>query len=254
MENGESFGEDGLDATYDKILVQIIKIRYQISKISPLAASYTHSSPDMDSLADCLVTKCQDIKDSVESWSRSFPSTWHRQCHTVNASDPCLPDGLLSPTAYSYSSFVAGALWLRCYCLTMVVTDTHLRVLDLLPESSGFSLDKQRATCVYDLEAASIALASTMPFVLGRLIVPNGTPGQRKITIQPRNRSTPYVIRLVTGPLLLALRLRYISPELKVWFITELKSLLSIVGVTSLNIDRLIAGFVCEWNSWDDTI
>lgn len=233
MENGQSFGEGGLDAMYDGILVHITKIRYQLSKISRLEASYMHMSPSRESLLNDLYAKCQDIKLSIEAWSRSFPSNWHRLRHTIKVSDSCPPEGFFSSTAYSYSTFAAGAFWLRDYFLRIVVNDMHLRVLDLLPASSGDSLDRRRATCAYDLEAASNALASTIPFVLGRLIISDAHPVQGRITIHARNRSTPYVIRLVMGPLLLVIRSRYISQELKVWFIAELKSLGKTAGIAS---------------------
>jgi hypothetical protein len=119
----------------------------------------------------------------------------------------------------------------------MLISNTLLRIFDLLVLKLGPAANDQRIVCLKILDKASNDLASSLPFSLHRITLTGHADScsQRDlIIINADDDIKPYVANIIIWPLSLAANMAGVDIKHKAWFTSLLARLGRITGTALL--------------------
>lgn len=234
MHEGASFGEYGLGLELDDILVRIANVR---QRLFTLLKKKTGPQPISHELTFSAVELGEDIESIaklLQDWTAHFPGCWRRQEHTLSNFDLWPTRDFYSPTVYSYSSPAYAAVWNQYFATRLLLTSTHLRVLDLSHPVTEDLDSEQSLQCYSGMRATANDMVSSLPFSLLRFKVtrdPKSSSQQDLITLNTNEELRPYIAALAIWPLSIASSLRYMDPEQKSWVAAGLAHLGRVLGL-----------------------
>lgn len=237
LTQGTSFGENGLELEYDRIIVQIASLRQRLSTLlKDNTGLQRTSSDDLAATAEDLNTEARDIDKALQDWNEHFPSTWSYQRHFLSEPQHPWPlEDFYSPMVYSYSSPAHAAAWNQYHTTRMLLNSTRLSILQISrPSSHNSAYYEQRLKCLSDLNTMADDLASTVPFCLQRFKAvdcpDSSTSCQNPITLNTNEEIKPYVAISIIWPLTIASSLADVDVKQQLWFRSELARLGRIGG------------------------
>ena len=237
MIEGTSFGEEGFDLEYDRIIVQLTNVRHRLSTLLNEQQNTQPLYERPNSVAEELSKDAQGAEEALQRWVTQFPSTWCYQRHTLQSADFSSRSDLYSPVVFSYSSPAYAAVWAKYYATRMLIISTSLTILEFLRPELDLVVGERRFEYQSKMGAVAKDLASSVPICLQRFIVKEKSEPcspQDSITLNTYEEMEPYIASLMVWPLSLASSLRHVEVEQKWWFKSKLARIGRIVGVRML--------------------
>ena len=220
MQDGVSFGEEGLDLEYDRIVIRLANLRQRLFALLQKRSNVRYQS---SSLIDALAKEAQHVDAALDKWITHFPETWHRQRHTFPASCLCSMEGCYSSTLYSYINSSVALFWNNYYATRMVANSTLLRLLELAGPSLA-PAEKQRVECQRRINTMADDIAAGLPFYLRRfeVKVTLSDSDQESMVVKTNQDIKPYMAGQIAWPLGIAASLVDVDMKQRSWFRTEL--------------------------------
>ena len=229
MLNGAHFGEHDLDLDYDRIAVRIVNLHYAFTRLPHMSSPH---SVNIDELID----DARQLDQALQNLAARFPSTWSHRQHALMDPDLYHQECCYSPTVYSYSSYGYAAAQSQYFATRMLVNSTCQRLLDYkyATQLNSFFHEQQRLECTNRLKTMADDLASTIPFLLGRLKVIDSADSplhQVPVRFNISEESMPYLGVLAVWPLTIASSLEGIDATQQLWFRSQLAEIGKKTGI-----------------------
>lgn len=237
MLDGNAFGERDLELGYDSIAVRIVNVRHRLSVLVEDKSTNNCTRDEAVPVLEELREEAFDLDKTLQVWASFSLSTEGYQRHDLSEK-PSLPGKYFhSPIAYSYSNPTQASIWILYYATRMLISNTLLRIFDLLVLKLGPAANDQRIACLKILDKASNDLASSLPFSLQRITLTGHADScsQRDlIIINADDDIKPYVANIIIWPLSLAANMAGVDIKHKAWFTSLLARLGRITGTALL--------------------
>lgn len=224
MSEGGIFGEQGAELGYDQILVRVVALNYEASKVLKRGQWNLH--------AEKLCCEALALDVALQDWTRNIPAVCMPQRHTIN-------DIRAVPTSHFYSNIINkypkpayASTWGHFFSIGIIVNSTRFKLLELRLNQgwTDHNYEWQRQHCIGRIGYMANNLASSVPFCLERVRVDDGQTDKPQITSRSDNDIKPYMARLMLWPLLVTLKARGMDSKQQAWFRSELQSLGDLTG------------------------
>ena len=231
VQDGARFGENGIDLSFDEILVRVVKLRHAYKTL------VQHRDLEVE-LVETLNNEARDLDKASRMWEAELPQKWTYTTHSIPGAWP--RTGLYSLILYTYSRRCYAAVWLQYFAVRMLVMDTLLSLLHITcakdPSVRNSSHQQELLKCRTQLKLIIDGLASTIPFSLGRINL--GMTNDKNSMLAPTLNSDesipPHLAIHAVWPLAVALNLDGVELEMRQWFRGTLVRLGSVLGDGSL--------------------
>ena len=235
MQDGTVFGEKGLELDYDRIIVRIVMLRWQITTLLENKTSLVaHPSRNRESVAEDLNKEALDIDHALQQWAARFPSTWNWQRHSLPEPHPWPLRDFFSPIVHSYSNLAYAAVWNQYHATRVLINSIRLRILSLCSTQAATFAPRNRLECLSNIEAAGNDIASSVPFCLHKLKVPETLKWGNVVTLSTNEEVKPYLATMLVWPLTICSSLREVNDRQRTWFRSELAHLGKALGIRVL--------------------
>lgn len=227
IQDGESFGEHGIELDYDRIVVRMVNLHYACGVLRQSRSSHNAKVEELNAEA-------RDLDEGLLELANQIPSTYSSQRHILTEPGPWPKKHLYSPKVYSFSRPGDAAVWSQYFAARMLINGTRLRILGTSRQNPTAKppYEQQRLECATTLKAMADSLAATIPFGLERLkIDPSKSPtGRTSITLTTDEEIKPHLANLVVWPLSIASSLEGVDIKQQQWFRSELARIGRISG------------------------
>jgi hypothetical protein len=220
--DGAPFGEHGLEAMFDRILVQIVSLRWRLVKFLENRSEIRQNLHECISESEELNNEARNIDQALIDWPGYFPTTWCYKVHELPNTKSTRV--FCSPVVYSYSSLAYATVWNMFFSTRMIINTTRLRILETLDLSE--SISEQRAECLSNIKSMAHHIASTTPFALQKVKITS----QNEIMLSADKEVKPSVALMGIWALSVASSIKEVEPKLQLWFGSELKHLGEMTG------------------------
>jgi hypothetical protein len=229
MVDGSRFGERSLALDYDRIVVQIVQLRSDITKLRPKRnrSTYTAKLDEIDEAA-------KQLDDRLQKWSLQMPSKWMYQKHALEAPGYFPRKHFYSPEVYSYRTPAYTVPWNHYFASRMLIKNLRLKVLNtrhsLQPDYSNYRLQWSEYT--EDMNRSASCIAASLPCCLAQImvqdpVIPNE---QASVTINSSGEIMPYLSAMAVWPVTIAASLEGVEAKMRQWFRSELACFGNIMG------------------------
>ncbi|PGH11580.1 hypothetical protein AJ80_07050 [Polytolypa hystricis UAMH7299] len=220
---GISFGENGLDVEYDRILVRIVNLRHRLAAVNTALLKPTNE-PRLT--LEELDQEAQDIDEALQAWTTHFPDAWSCREHTLSDLHTMPTNHFYFSAVCSYKMPVYAGVWNLYYTTRMLINSTRLRIIDTNSLNPDGCDHERHSDCTSRLHAMANRLASSIPFLLRRFKVVDSTKSlfpRSSITMNINEEIEPYFALLAVWPLFIAATLKHVDPQQRLWFASELE-------------------------------
>ena len=232
MKDGAVFGEEGTQLTYDKILVRLLNLRYDIFSLLRTGTNYI---PDT---VEDLTTQLLSLDLELEEWKDQFPKSWKYTKHALPSSIPLPTDHFFSRDIYTYPTLTAALHHTQYFWTRMLLISTQLRLSHFTSSSSSYPTSQFLSST---LQFLSHSLAASIPYILNKIHTTStsSTPSISSSSTEnlQLNKYDPlkgYTASLVVWPLSIASSLYGVDLDLQTWFRAELSVLGKVIGARVL--------------------
>lgn len=225
--NGRDFGEEGLEAEYDSIIVRLVDIRHRLFALGKDDEGC--QANDRTKLASELVQESQDLETNISTYPSRFPSNWIRQMHIL----PVESGVRNSPQiVYGYQNLSYASIWSRYYATRILINSTFiscLRILHRLPvpppivPTSPSLKNAQFQKAQFAIAEMADEMQSSLPFCLGNM---TGVIKEEEIH--------PISVRWLAWPLTMVMFADELGKAKKEVFVAEMLRLGRRVGIGAL--------------------
>jgi hypothetical protein len=231
IQDGSSFGICGLELGYDCNIVQVVRIRHELSSLlSTNEALYT--AQELISKASELNRDAKQVDEALQVWASHFPISWRSQQHVLPVGNAWPTRNFYSAIVHSYSSFACAAVWSHYFATRMILNGMRLRALNICCEMSDDCSCEQHSECLSNFTDMANDFASSIPFCLERFKITNDCKSSTPVlTMNTNENIKPYLARLVAWPLTFASSFGYGDRKEILWFRSELAHIGRVVGV-----------------------
>ncbi|KAI9705820.1 MAG: hypothetical protein M1836_005226 [Candelina mexicana] len=224
--DGVCFGEDAKG--YDNIFTRAVNLHHAMLSLQENDEDHTAQAAD-------LVLELRELDEALQDWVARFPSSWSYQRHTLTTAGPWPSKHFYSSVVLSYTELGYGVTWSQYFAMSILINSIRWRVLKFsyLKQLAGSLYKQQQLECISQLSAMADELASTIPFVLGRIKVlndPDSSSRQPSIKLNMKEEIKPHLASLAVWPLTIASSLEGINIRQQLWFRCELATLGRILG------------------------
>ncbi|OAL34518.1 hypothetical protein AYO20_06148 [Fonsecaea nubica] len=231
LEDGQPFGECGRDLDYDRIMVQVARLRNQLTILQRNNFQLNSSSPKLFQELQKLRSEAANLDHALRHWATRIPSSWYPRRHLMPAASYLPTRDFFSSEVYSYSSIAYATLWLNYSATRLLVNQAWLKILELIqPYSDSSVYAHEVKECHSRLIATSVDMSSSIPFVLERFKVTDRGQQQTEITLNTDAEITPYVASLTAWPLGIGSCIGSLPVEHRQWFRNQLSFMGRILG------------------------
>ncbi|KAI9783150.1 MAG: hypothetical protein M1835_003877 [Candelina submexicana] len=228
--DGVCFGEDAKG--YDNIFTRAVNLHHAMLSLQENDEDHTAQAAD-------LVLELRKLEEALQDWVARFPSSWSYQRHTLTIVGPWPRKHFFSPVVLSYTELGYGVVWSPYFATSILINSVRWRVLKFSPLKRlvGSLYEQQQLECISQLSAMADELASTIPFVLGRIKVlddSDSSSRQPSIKLNMKEEIKPHLASLAVWPLTIASSLEGINIRQQLWFRCELATLGRTLGASVL--------------------
>ena len=246
MQDGEVFGECGLELEYDRLIVRIINVRQRLNFLLQQKPDLQQDHRQLASIAQQLDKESRSIDRTMQGWRAHFTSTWHYQQHTLRNLAAWPMDHFYSPVVYSYNSPAYAAVYNYYFATRLLLYSTRLKLIQFMSSEilhgEVSSNLQQEADCLSQMNAMATDLAASIPSSLERFEIKsssstdlNPSSSDRDllaIVLKTNEEVKPYLANLVVWPLTIASGVAHgIEAGLGLWFKSEMARLGRIIGI-----------------------
>lgn len=224
MHDGKLYGESGIDIKLDCVLVRIVGLRCQV-------ATLRHDAEQQDALVQESLRETEDLQESLREWATHLPRTClSLQYPLSKSSDRQQASHSISMLDCYYASTEEAVLWSHYFSTHMFIISTRLRLMRFsrLTSLTRSRYNDEEQLYENNMKMAADGLASTIPFVLGRLEM------QADESVRPNGKRSvefrPYVAGLAVWQLTFASSLQGVEKRQQYWFRSMLATLGRVTG------------------------
>ncbi|KAJ3541166.1 hypothetical protein NM208_g4737 [Fusarium decemcellulare] len=203
LADGNLFGETGIALAFDRLMIQFIDIRHKYLKLK----QETQDGISVTEQVDYLIKDSRTLSQNIQAWPRQFPSKWLYESHTVPEACSYSRDEFYSASVSTCAKLGYSAVWNEFYATQMLVSHTHLRILDLVATNRS-----ETHEFLAQLNSSAKCLASFIPFCLGRIRTTRAGVESSDAPFKP------HLASLVVWPMTLASSLDTLEIGLREWY------------------------------------
>jgi hypothetical protein len=240
VQDGNRFGEHGLDVGFDGVLVRVVNLRHALKKLE------RNTNPETGVTVD-LINEAQELDHSCEIWATQIPAAWSYKSYSIPESWP--RKYFYSSVVYEYARPGYAAVWIQCFAMRMLINSMLLSLLALRQVAQAQAHEntylQQLQEPTAQLKAMTDNLISTIPFSLGwfKCGKTEDLEPQHILTLNVKEEISPALVLPTIWPLSTAYTLDHVEPSQKRWFGAWIAQLGRVLGDGALQ----CAGTE-EWN------
>jgi hypothetical protein len=227
IQNGNRFGEHGLDLAFDGIFIRVVNLRHAVKNLErkerPEAAE-----------AEALKNKARELDDECREWALQIPSEWSFDSNSIPSSWP--RRDFYSSIIYTCARKSYASVWLHYFALRMLINSTLLKLLQLSHppqlQADDSLCQEERCECMTKLTAIADSFASTISFSLGRFKAnaANAPDSRPTLTLNTDEEIPPALALPTVWPLSVASSLDDIKQSQQLWFRAQLARIGRVIG------------------------
>jgi hypothetical protein len=239
VQDGNRFGELGLDVGFDNVLVRVVNLRHALKKLE--RNTHLETAVVVD-----LINEAQELDHSCKIWATQIPAAWSFKAHSIPKSWP--RKDFYSSVVYECATPGYAAVWLQYFAMRMLINSMLLGLLALRQVSQVQAHEntylQQRQGPTVQLKAMTNNLISTIPFSLSRFKCGRAQDSEsRHILTLNVEEISPALALPTIWPLTTAYTLKHVETNQKLWFGAWIAQLGRVLGDGALQ----CAGTE-EWN------
>ncbi|KAL8709797.1 MAG: hypothetical protein Q9220_005583 [cf. Caloplaca sp. 1 TL-2023] len=228
MLDGSWFGEHGSELTYDRVISQIVELRFE-------CATFQQKRHPPFAKAERCMMQARKLDILLQGWIAQVSEGVMYERHVLTLDDPWPRKHFFSQTFYEFFNPEHAALWSQYFATRILLDGLRLKIVQSICKSLATSskYEQQRQACIDQMTVTAEHLASSIPYCLERVAVtrkPNSPGSEARITLNLNKTMRPYLANLVVWPLTVASSFRDLDIGLQMWFRSQLASLGRIAG------------------------
>ncbi|KAI4198666.1 MAG: hypothetical protein LQ350_005138 [Teloschistes chrysophthalmus] len=226
--DGSPFGEVGLELGYDRLIVRVVNLHYDMKSL--LACAEFNITE-----AETLNDEANRLLEELEDWVAKFPKAWSFRRHDFPNFGPWPRKHFFSPILYSFDKPAYGAAWALYFAAKILTSSISLRLLDFVhDDASSISLHRhQWLDSSQAFREAIESLAATVPCCLGVFTVcdsVNSEYNQSMTVASTEKPIPPHLANLLIWCLTLPSIIPVMEQRQQAWFRSELAELGRLTG------------------------
>jgi hypothetical protein len=215
--DGSLFGEGGIALEFDRFTVHLIDIYHKYLKLKREYENGQSIARELDN----TISELRRLDHDFQDWPTQFPSKWSYDKQILPESYDYMKYDFYSPTIYICARPGYAAVWNEYHATRMLISNTRLRILDLMTSQPKQACQSEVSQCLAQLKSSATSLASFIPFCIDRIRVPSHSASTLNVEIS-NERFKPYLANLVVWPMSLASTLQKLEPAQQEWFLSGL--------------------------------
>ncbi|KAF2731688.1 hypothetical protein EJ04DRAFT_471379 [Polyplosphaeria fusca] len=247
LEDGEDWGEHGLELGYDRLVARVARLRRRLDVLLRSQNDNHICADELRRELRQLNDEARDIDAGFQKWNATFPETWHPRKHLLPKDNDWPKEHFYSDHIYTFPTAAESAVWNRYYSTRMLLQSTRLNILQILSELSPIFIDNERLECLLCVKAMGDEIALTLPFALDRITVAHDEEsGEDNVALRSGKDMESYRASLCMFPVTIASCNGFIDVEQRVWFGTLLSEMGRVMGFPIFEY-AVVDGWIDSW-------